>query len=390
MAGVPLPVLSRLSRRTRRDARRRQYGGPDRPLDAARAAHGRSRPRGQRSRNRGDGGRRTRSDGGRCVRRLVGHLLSACGSRADGRTDRRVRAAARDGRRIRDAPARRNRCDHRIARRSVLDRPRARRARRAVASQGGRQGQPRPLGRNARAYRRAAQAATAVSRLSSVSGHVDDAARGSRPSVVPRDSRLVEAASRTRGPRFPRTAAAVRQFGGRHNRRATPRRRDLLRHGRGGCRAHHSTRADDGRLGWTAQRQAPPSAVVGHVPASARRILPRARPVPAGNRRAQDDGPHSRAVRHRTARTARGRSLRRSRRVRSGTRDRSRDVREPDATPEGIEHVFVNGRAVLEHGRHTGARPGWALRRDVQDRLAATRARAIATTGPESTCTESP
>ncbi|HGO6076195.1 D-aminoacylase [Burkholderia cenocepacia] len=62
----------------------------------------------------------------------------------------------------------------------------------------------------------------------------------------------------------------------------------------------------------------------------------------------------------------------------------------PTLRPEGIEHVFVNGRAVLEHGRHTGARPGRALRRDVQDRLAATRARAIATTGPESTCTESP
>ncbi|MDN7427254.1 amidohydrolase family protein [Burkholderia sp. AU45388] len=37
----------------------------------------------------------------------------------------------------------------------------------------------------------------------------------------------------------------------------------------------------------------------------------------------------------------------------------------PTLRPEGIEHVFVNGRAVLEHGRHTGTRPGRALRRDI-------------------------
>ncbi|MGN7985398.1 N-acyl-D-amino-acid deacylase family protein [Burkholderia sp. 22313] len=35
----------------------------------------------------------------------------------------------------------------------------------------------------------------------------------------------------------------------------------------------------------------------------------------------------------------------------------------PTLRPEGIEHVFVNGRAVLAHGRHTGTRPGRALRR---------------------------
>ncbi|EOH6075092.1 amidohydrolase family protein [Burkholderia cenocepacia] len=37
----------------------------------------------------------------------------------------------------------------------------------------------------------------------------------------------------------------------------------------------------------------------------------------------------------------------------------------PTLRPEGIEHVFVNGQAVLEHGRHTGTRPGRALRRDI-------------------------
>ncbi|WP_269503115.1 N-acyl-D-amino-acid deacylase family protein [Burkholderia sp. IMCC1007] len=37
----------------------------------------------------------------------------------------------------------------------------------------------------------------------------------------------------------------------------------------------------------------------------------------------------------------------------------------PTLRPEGIAHVFVNGRAVLEDGRHTGARPGRALRRKI-------------------------
>ena len=36
---------------------------------------------------------------------------------------------------------------------------------------------------------------------------------------------------------------------------------------------------------------------------------------------------------------------------------------EPKAFPEGIEHVFVNGRHVVDRGRHTGALPGRALRR---------------------------
>ena len=31
--------------------------------------------------------------------------------------------------------------------------------------------------------------------------------------------------------------------------------------------------------------------------------------------------------------------------------------------PSGIEHVLVNGALVVEHGRHTGARPGQVLRR---------------------------
>jgi N-acyl-D-aspartate/D-glutamate deacylase len=30
---------------------------------------------------------------------------------------------------------------------------------------------------------------------------------------------------------------------------------------------------------------------------------------------------------------------------------------------EGIEYVVVNGQIVLDRGRHTGARPGRALRR---------------------------
>jgi N-acyl-D-amino-acid deacylase len=35
---------------------------------------------------------------------------------------------------------------------------------------------------------------------------------------------------------------------------------------------------------------------------------------------------------------------------------------EPRRFPDGIEHVLVNGVAVVEGGRPTGARPGRALR----------------------------
>jgi N-acyl-D-aspartate/D-glutamate deacylase len=36
---------------------------------------------------------------------------------------------------------------------------------------------------------------------------------------------------------------------------------------------------------------------------------------------------------------------------------------EPRRFPDGIEHVIVNGKLVVENGAHTGALPGRALRR---------------------------
>jgi N-acyl-D-amino-acid deacylase len=44
--------------------------------------------------------------------------------------------------------------------------------------------------------------------------------------------------------------------------------------------------------------------------------------------------------------------------------DRIRDAAtydDPTASPEGIDYVIVNGVPVVEHGRHTGARPGRVL-----------------------------
>ena len=35
--------------------------------------------------------------------------------------------------------------------------------------------------------------------------------------------------------------------------------------------------------------------------------------------------------------------------------------RKPDARPEGIVHVYVNGRAVLENGAYVGGRAGKVL-----------------------------
>jgi N-acyl-D-amino-acid deacylase len=31
---------------------------------------------------------------------------------------------------------------------------------------------------------------------------------------------------------------------------------------------------------------------------------------------------------------------------------------EPTLSPDGIEYVLVNGQVVIDHGKHTGARPG--------------------------------
>jgi N-acyl-D-aspartate/D-glutamate deacylase len=41
-------------------------------------------------------------------------------------------------------------------------------------------------------------------------------------------------------------------------------------------------------------------------------------------------------------------------------RDRA-SYEEPTLFPEGIEYVLVNGRIVIDHGRHTGERPGHVL-----------------------------
>ena len=41
-------------------------------------------------------------------------------------------------------------------------------------------------------------------------------------------------------------------------------------------------------------------------------------------------------------------------------RDRS-TYEQPDLTPEGIDYVLVNGQIVVDHGKHTGARPGKVL-----------------------------
>jgi N-acyl-D-aspartate/D-glutamate deacylase len=35
---------------------------------------------------------------------------------------------------------------------------------------------------------------------------------------------------------------------------------------------------------------------------------------------------------------------------------------QPKQYPEGIDYVMVNGRLVIDHGVHTGATPGRALR----------------------------
>ena len=45
--------------------------------------------------------------------------------------------------------------------------------------------------------------------------------------------------------------------------------------------------------------------------------------------------------------------------------DRIKDTatfEKPKQYPQGIDYVLVNGQVVIDHGTHTGARPGMVLR----------------------------
>ncbi len=84
----------------------------------------------------------------------------------------------------------------------------------------------------------------------------------------------------------------------------------------------------------------------------------------AGRRGAQDDLAKRRQARRSRIAGCCGRALTRISRCSTPTRviDRA-TYAEPFHYSEGIEYVMVNGQMVLERGKHTGARPGRALRR---------------------------
>ena len=83
---------------------------------------------------------------------------------------------------------------------------------------------------------------------------------------------------------------------------------------------------------------------------------------PAGGRGAQDDLDARAAVGPaRPWYTPRRHESRRGS-LRSGARQGQRHLRRAQTVPDGISHVLVNGRMVIDNGRHTGALPGRALR----------------------------
>ena len=118
--------------------------------------------------------------------------------------------------------------------------------------------------------------------------------------------------------------------------------------------------------GRAAARQSAP-AELRHVPARAGRLRPRAEAAHAGRRRPQDD-----LAQRGQARPPRPRPA--ARRACSPTVPSSIPAKvidratytEPFQYNEGIEYVIVNGQVVLDRGKHTGAKPGRALRKQAK------------------------
>ena len=163
---------------------------------------------------------------------------------------------------------------------------RARRAAGALAPQGARPRELRPLARDARAARRGAPHARRLPRLLSVHRVVDGAAQGRRRAGAARAGRVVEGAARggrplSRRARAPSGGSTVDA----HDRRAAARRRDLLLDGRGRRRAHPRASRDDDRLRRPAARRVPAPAAVGRVPARARALRPRSATCSRSKRR---------------------------------------------------------------------------------------------------------
>ena len=143
-----------------------------------------------------------------------------------------------------------------------------------------------------------------------------------------------------------------------------PGRRDLLLDGRSRRAAHPRLRAHHDRLRRPAARRRAASAPVGHLPARARALLARARPVSAGDRGPQDDRADREDLRPR--RTAACCAKAPSPTSCSSTPARStrrRPSRKPIQPAKGIDTVIVNGAVVWRDGKPTGARPGRVLRR---------------------------
>ncbi len=143
-------------------------------------------------------------------------------------------------------------------------------------------------------------------------------------------------------------------------------------HRKGHEPGHEATLVLDrlGRLGArhrrpAAARQSAP-AQLRHLPARPGRLCPPEGLAAPGRRRSQDDL----AERHQAGpdrpRPAAARQLSPTSRssMRSAFIDRA-TYTDPFQYNEGIEYVIVNGQLVLDQGKHTGARPGRALRRNV-------------------------
>ena len=172
---------------------------------------------------------------------------------------------------------------------AFADRAARQRAGRHLASQVRRARQLGPHRADAGAHRRRARAAADRPRLPTRTSP----ARPCCAATWSTASSTSSSPGRRRIPRWRRASGRHRRRVGLHAagglRAAAARRRLLLPDARGRRAARAALSGDDDRLRRPAARPASASAPVGHVSARARPLQPRPRPLPARDRRAQDD-----------------------------------------------------------------------------------------------------
>ena len=358
--GRSLHQLRRVPGGAARQAILGERGGDGRPLDAARRGDARPRPPSRRAGDRADARDGGRGHAGRRHRPVDRHLLSAGGGRHHRGDHRGGAAAERAQGALRHAHARRRRPRDRVAGGNLPHRPRAGRAGGRVAPQGAEPSQLRPLQGDLVPDPGNHEAPVRVPGLLPVRRRLHHDPHRPRHAGRARADRLQRPPSRDGRPRPRRHRQGVGRRQGRGGPPSATRQRDLLHDGRGRRAAHHGVRRDHDRLRRRAGGREAAPAPVGHLPARAGPLQPRRRPVPAGNRRLEDDRPDRAQFRLGRPRHAEARPGRRHRGVRRRHGARRRQLHQPHAARRRHPCRGRQRRAHLARRRPPGRaqRPG--------------------------------